>query len=97
MMRTNGASAWIVQDPGELMISPLTDAIGAAIMSAFSGRGSYDALDPVTDGVRMIEIQRANWSFGDATLPGGFIQLMSIAGGSISTRIVHRWPAPAVP
>jgi len=97
-MRTNGASAWIIQDPGELMISPLTDAIGAAIMSAFSGRGSYDALDPVTDGVRMIEIQRENWSFGDSTLPGGFIQLMSVGrDGLITTSIAHRWDDAETP
>jgi len=88
--------AWIIQDHGDLVLSPLNDEIEQAITSEFRGRG-IDDLDPVVDGVRMIEIQRENWSFGDATLPGGFIQLMSITGGSITTRIVHRWPAPAAP
>ena len=51
-----------------------------------------DDLDPVTDGVRMFEIQRENWSFGDDTLPGGFLQLMSLSGdGIVKTSIVHRW------
>jgi hypothetical protein len=84
--------AWIIQDHGDLVLSPLNDEMAQAVMAAFSGH-SVDTLDPVADGVRMIEIQRQHWSFGESIFPGGFIQLMSITGGSISTRIVHRWAA----
>jgi hypothetical protein len=91
------AKPWTVHDPGELLMGPLTEAMEQAVRSEFSGRG-IDDLDPVVDGVRMIEIQRENWSFGDSMLPGGFVQLMSVGrDGLITTSIAHRWDDAETP
>jgi hypothetical protein len=90
------AEPWTVLDPGELMMSPMTPAIEQAVVSEFSRRSrSIDDLDPAADGLRMVEIQREHWPFGSDTLPGGFVQLMSLgANSAITTRIVHRWEMP---
>jgi hypothetical protein len=87
------SDSWVVQDPGPLLIGPIDEAISNAVISEFARRGGYDALDPIVDGVRMIEIQREHWSFGEDQLPGGFVQHACVdLDGTIKTSIVHRWP-----
>lgn len=56
-------------------------------------------LDPVKDGLRIIEAQRHTKGIqGDETEPshgvGGFAQLTTINANTIKTRIIKRWPDP---
>ncbi len=85
-----GIAPWVVHDLGDLQITPANDAIEAEVRRAYGGRSSDD-LDPVADGIKLFEIQRAAWPDADRP-PGGFLQLMTIhATGLIETALVNRW------
>jgi hypothetical protein len=78
---------WKVIDLASVTLMPLDDQAEAEFDREFAGR-SVEDLDPEVDGARMLEIQRK------MPLPypiGGFVQLATVAEGSISTRIVRRW------
>jgi hypothetical protein len=53
-----------------------------------------DDIDPVTDGLRLLELQRSAASktdTGNFVITGGFAQLTTITAASITTRILKRW------
>jgi hypothetical protein len=82
-----GLAPWMVIDMPEVAMLPLDDQGQRELDGMRAGR-SVDDLDPVIDGVRMLEIQRRM----SLRFPvGGFAQLASVGAGSISTRIVCRW------
>jgi hypothetical protein len=82
-----GLAPWTVIDLPDATVMPLDDQGQRELDRMCAGR-SVDDLDPVIDGIRMLEIQRR------MSLPfpvGGFAQLVTVSAESISARIVHRW------
>jgi len=74
-----------------LVMLPSDREMYPEISAVLDGR-SVDDLDPVADGIRLVEIQRARWPGPAHTVPSGFLQLASVTDSAISTRIIHRWP-----
>ncbi len=81
--------AWTPFDAGPVWLSPGTDELLATVDPA--------RFDPVMDGIRIMEAQRQiaqpQGPQGEMRcIVGGFVQLTTIAGDAITTRIIHRWP-----
>jgi hypothetical protein len=88
---TLGLAPWTLVDLPTITMMPLDDAGQQELDEMLAGRNLED-LDPVVDGIRMMEIQRAmNLSFSI----GGFVHLVTVEAGSIVSRIIHRWSEPA--
>jgi hypothetical protein len=92
-----GVSAWEVIDLGPVSLAPTSDAINAELAGAYPNGANPDQLDPVIDGLRILEIQRKHpvdhaGDFGTVRAVGGFAQLTTIKLGAIDMRIIRRWP-----
>lgn len=81
--------AWTPFDPGPVMMAPGDDRILATVDPA--------TFDPVKDGIRIMEAQRQilepqGQSAELRYIVAGFVQLTTVTAGSITTKIIHRWP-----
>jgi hypothetical protein len=86
------AEAWAAHDfssSGVAMI-PLAEEMRPELREALSWRHHYD-LDPVEDGIRLMDIQRRHWPGTPDTTPGGFLQLVTVSADAITTCVIHRW------
>jgi hypothetical protein len=94
------APPWMIHDVAgnsdrsefnRIALLPSTLEMYPDIRAVLNGR-TVDDLDPVEDGIRVAEIQRAKWIIsGGTTKPGGFLQLATVTTDGMSTRIIHRW------
>lgn len=90
-----GGAAWSVIPLGPVCIAP-ADEETLARMALTEAELAGD-IDPVEDGLRIIEAQRHCKAIqGEETEPsygvGGFAQLTTVRAGEITTRILRRWP-----
>lgn len=81
---------WIIHDLGGLSATPANTEVHNRIVDIASGREA-DRLDPVADGLAIMEAQRAA-RFDDGVTIGGFAQLTTIDADGVHSRIIHRWP-----
>jgi hypothetical protein len=92
-----GIEPWRVVDLNGVSLLPLSPAMRTEFDDAFPPGTNPHALDPIRDGLRMLEIQRrhlapnADGSANYRTI-GRFAQLTTITRAAIETRIIHRWP-----
>jgi hypothetical protein len=92
------AKPWVVYDlttlpklaPGLAMLPSIREMY-PDIEAVLAGRSAAD-LDPVVDGIRLVEVQRAKWPGPPESSPDEFLQLMTITNDAISTRVIQRWP-----
>lgn len=90
-------SAWQIVDLGPISLAPTNDAIDTALAAAYPHGADPDQLDPVVDGLRILEIQRKHpvdhaGGFGRVVAVGGFAQLTTIKPDAIEMKIIQRWP-----
>jgi hypothetical protein len=95
--RHGGVSAWQLIDLGAVSLAPTSDAINAELEAAYPNGVDPDRLDPVIDGLRIMEIQRKHkvdhtGNFGTVRSVGVFAQLTTIKPDAIDMKIIHRWP-----
>jgi hypothetical protein len=97
-LKSGSTAAWALQDIGAVMMAPSSPTIQQTVLAGMPQAGSADDMDPVHDGLAILEAQRAALiavekasSDGMVTV-GGFAQLTTVTSGSITTRIIHRWP-----
>jgi hypothetical protein len=91
------APPWQVTELGPISLLPNDEAIAAELQVAFPKGANPDELDPVADGLRILEIQRKHTvdhagDFGTVRAVGGFAQLTTIKQDAIDMRIIRRWP-----
>ena len=84
-----------VSDSGPVMMAPgsadMETAVWASLAPTISGP---DDLDPVRDGLAMLNAQRNSRTLSSDTadaIVGAFAHLTTVTRNSISSRIVHRW------
>ncbi|MGY3610452.1 MULTISPECIES: hypothetical protein [unclassified Bradyrhizobium] len=79
---------WTILDLEGLSVTPANEAVHRIIGEIANGRAADD-LDPIVDGLAVLEAQRA----GDAgAFVGGFAQLTTVTVDSVTSRILRRWP-----
>lgn len=78
---------WQVVDAGAFSIQPANDRIQASIPVVFSHLESHEDFDPVSDGMRLLELQRAE----RICAIGGYAQLTSVTHAGITSRVIHRF------
>ena len=89
---------WQIVELGPISLLPRSEGIDAELGKIFPEGVHPDDFDPVADGLRILEIQRAqpieHHADGFGTQPGvgAFAQLTTITPDVITTRILHRWP-----
>jgi hypothetical protein len=92
-----GFAAWTLQPFGSLLITPWdADLAGRLKLTQAELAGK---LDPVKDGLRILEAQRFVKAIQRneteaAHGVGGFAQLTTVTAENITTRILKRWPDP---
>lgn len=94
------AMPWEVTELGGINLAPVSEPISADLKQGWPNGALPDDLDPVKDGLRMLEIQRTHPfdQNGDTDNPvmmravGAFAQLTTVTASAITTRIIHRWP-----
>lgn len=79
---------WSIVDLEGLSATPTSDVVHQRICELAAGR-SADQLDPVADGVTIMEAQR---KAKDGAFVGGFAQLTTIDADGVHSRVIHRWP-----
>lgn len=83
------AGAWSIVQNGPIGMQPAPQSVRDGVTALFSdGIESYDDVDPVRDGIRMMDLQRQS---KDVFGVGRFVQLTTITASGITTRITHRW------
>jgi hypothetical protein len=95
--RRYGTEPFKVAQMGPLAAAPADPAIQKRLLSVLPAGATADSLDPATDGLRILQVQRdAVVSVGKSAkamkVVGGFAQLSSVTRDGISTRVLHRWP-----
>lgn len=85
----HGTARMATVELGEISLLPQTEAMKADLTREFPQGRRADDFDPIVDGLRVLEIQRR---FAPRFPIGAFAQLTSITTGSISTKIIRRWP-----
>jgi hypothetical protein len=85
----DGVPPWQSVELGALTITPGTQEIYSALPTP-------DLFDPKVDGIRLLEMQRAEpvkvpWSSKPQHIVGGFVQLTTIEKNRISSEVIHRW------
>jgi hypothetical protein len=92
-----GRPSWLITDMEGLSIAPGNEEIHAEVLKLFPPGTQASEIDPVRDGIRLMEIQRnaivpvAGAAGRELRTVGGFIQLTSVTADGISSRIIHRW------
>lgn len=81
---------WSIVELAGLSATPASDAVHQRVFATADGRDA-DQLDPVVDGLAILEAQRAH-RFDDVVCIGGFAQLTTIDADGVHSRIIHRWP-----
>jgi hypothetical protein len=76
---------------GSSLIQPCTKGIADEIMISWQGRCT-EALDPLIEGPRMIEIQRAHLNSAFPDQIGGLCTVSTVTAESITQRVARRWP-----
>lgn len=79
---------WSIVDLTGLSVTPASDAVHQSVFDIAAGRDA-DHLDPIVDGLAIMETQRAERS---GAYVGGFAQLTTIDADGVHSRIIHRWP-----
>jgi len=79
---------WSIVDLSGLSLTPASDVVHQSVFAIADGRDA-DQLDPVADGLAIMEVQRAERS---GAYVGGFAQLTTIDADGVHSRIIHRWP-----
>ena len=79
---------WSAVSLPKLSFVPGGADLSAEVAARIEGAKSADDFDPITDGVWLIERQRASRLAG----VGGFVQLTSVTRDGITSRVIHRWP-----
>jgi hypothetical protein len=89
---------WEIVELSPLSLAPTSKAIDAELEKAFPNGVHPDQFNPVVDGLRVLEIQRAHpvphagGGFGIQAAVGAFAQLATITPGAITMKIIRRWP-----
>lgn len=79
---------WSIIDLAGLSATPASEHVHQRIREIAASR-SPDQLDPVADGLAIMEAQRAK---GSGAFVGGFAQLTTIDADGVHSRVIHRWP-----
>lgn len=79
---------WSIVDLSGLSVTPASDPVHQHVFAIAAGRDA-DQLDPVADGLAIMEVQRAERS---GAYVGGFAQLTTIDTECVQSRVIHRWP-----
>lgn len=79
---------WSVIDLEGFSATPVNDVIHRRLYEIAAGRYA-DQLDPVADGLAIMEAQRAA---GEGAFVGGFAQLTTVDADGVHSRVIHRWP-----
>lgn len=79
---------WSIIDLEGLSATPASGVVHQRINEIAAGRNA-DQLDPITDGLAIMEAQRAE---GSGAFVGGFAQLTTVDADGVHSRIIHRWP-----
>ena len=79
---------WSIVDLDGLSATPAPDVVHQRIYDIAAGRNA-DQLDPVADGLAIMEAQRAA---GEGAFVGGFAQLTTIDADGVHSRVIHRFP-----
>jgi len=94
--RRYGIEPWTVAPIDGLVCLPNDEKLHAKIVASLPASATPDDLDPVRDGLTILELQRSNPAAAvdgdDLCAIGGFAQLTSVTADGISTRVIHRWP-----
>jgi hypothetical protein len=89
-----GAEAFALQSMGDLAFLPGTEKVELDFIAGLPPHASANDIDPVTDGARLMDLQRQ----ANLAPIGGFAQLTSMdTSGAISTRIIKRWSSVECP
>lgn len=89
-----GAEAFALRSMGALAFLPGTEKVELDFIASLAPHASADDIDPVTDGARLMDLQRQ----ANLAPIGGFAQLTSMdTSGTITTRIIKRWSSVELP
>ena len=91
-----GFEPWKVTPVEGLTCLPNDPKLHAKIIASLPAGATPDDLDPVRDGLAIMELQRRNPAAStegdDRCAVGGFAQLTTITANEITTRVIRRWP-----
>jgi hypothetical protein len=79
---------WTILDLEGLSVTPSNEAVQRRIVEIAEGRAA-DELDPVVDGLAILEAQRA---LDAGAIVGGFAQFSTIDSEGVRSQILRRWP-----
>lgn len=84
----HGVEPWSTIDLSECSLLPMTAEAHAAFNAKYPAGTTADDLDPVRDGIAIMNIQR---ELNTGVPPGKFAQLTTVTQENITTRVIHRW------
>jgi hypothetical protein len=97
VVKVNSVRELILENCGQVMMAPGDKSIEAAVLAQLPARvTSAEEMDPVRDGILIMEAQRAELSLEGAprgmVTCGAFAQLTTVDAQSITSKIIKRWP-----
>ncbi|KQP53034.1 hypothetical protein [Methylobacterium sp. Leaf106] len=78
---------WEIQTVEDIAMHPAGPDVVEGVHEIVSSREALEDFDPMTDSVRLLDLQRRNPAHGI----GAFAQLTTISHWDIRTRLIHRW------